>query len=224
MAMDLSKSYEFFQPETFKDRVHIVGTGSIGATVAENIARLGVKRFVLWDFDVVEAHNIANQIFVQDQIGMLKIEALKDILLSINPDIQEIEMHPEGWNGELLDGFVFMAVDKIGIRRDIVQKNKLNKNIRAMFDFRTGLTDAQHYAADWSSREQRENLLKTMNFSEEDAKKATPVSACNVDLSVCPTIRTICAYGVANFMNFWNGKPLKTIVLMDAFDMTLEVY
>ena len=59
--MDLSKSYEFFQPEKVTERIHIVGCGSVGSTIAENIARCGIKKMTLWDFDKVEAHNIVNQ-------------------------------------------------------------------------------------------------------------------------------------------------------------------
>lgn len=221
--MNLAKSYDVFKPEAHPDRIHFIGVGSIGATVAENCARLGLTHFVFWDFDTVASHNIANQIFLESQIGQPKIEALAEIVTRINPDIT-IEMHPDGWHGEKLDGYVFMCVDSIKTRREIVTKNKINKNIRAIFDFRTGLTDAQHYAADWGNPQHKENFLASMNFTDEDAKKTTPVSACNTTLSVCPTIRIISAYGVANFMNFWNGKPLKTLVLMDAFDMTLEVY
>ena len=36
--MDLSKSYEFFDPSAVKGRVHIVGCGSVGSSLAENIA------------------------------------------------------------------------------------------------------------------------------------------------------------------------------------------
>ena len=222
--MDLAKSYEVFQPEKHRENIHIIGCGSIGATVAEMLARLGLKKFVLWDFDKVCPHNIANQIFTDAQIGMPKIEALGDIISGINPEITEIKTKPEGWNGEKLDGYVFLCVDSIETRKEIVKANKLNKNILAMFDFRTGLTDAQHYAADWGIAAHKENLLASMNFTDEEAKLTTPVSACNTTLSVCPTIRIISAYGVSNFMNFWNEKPLKTLVLMDAFDMTLEVY
>ena len=222
--MNLAKSYDVFKPEAHKERIHIIGCGSIGATVGENLARLGLKDFVLWDFDHVESHNIANQIFTDAQIGQPKVEALADIMIGINPEIQNIKIMPEGWRGEQLDGYVFMCVDSIATRKEICTVNKMNKGIIAIFDFRTGLTDAQHYAADWGIRQERENLIRSMNFTDEDAKKTTPVSACNTTLSVCPTIRIISAYGVANFMNFWNGKPLKKLVVMDAFDMTLEVY
>lgn len=45
--MDLSKSYEFFQPEKDQARIHIVGCGSVGSTVAENLARCGVTKMTL---------------------------------------------------------------------------------------------------------------------------------------------------------------------------------
>ena len=185
---------------------------------------MGLKKIILWDFDRVCPHNIANQIFTDAQIGMRKTEALCDIIMGINPEITEIEVHNEGWQGEKLSGYVFMCVDSIETRRKIFEVNKLNKRVVAVFDFRTGLTDAQHYAADWSNATHKENLILSMQFTDEEARETTPVSACNTTLSVCPTIRIISAYGVANFMNFWNGKPLKTLVLMDAFDMTLDVY
>lgn len=62
MAMDLSKSYEYFQPEKVEARINIVGCGSVGATLAENLVRLGITNLALWDMDVVNPHNLANQI------------------------------------------------------------------------------------------------------------------------------------------------------------------
>ena len=85
--IDLSKSYEFFQPEKDSARIHIVGCGSVGSTVAENLVRCGVTNLTLWDFDKVESHNLVNQMFRQKDIGKLKVEALLDILKDINPDI-----------------------------------------------------------------------------------------------------------------------------------------
>ena len=95
--MDLSKSYDFFQPEKDDAKIHIVGCGSVGSTIAENLARCGVKNMVLWDFDTVEAHNIVNQMFRQQDVGKSKVEALKDILCDINPEIVDtVELKPDG--------------------------------------------------------------------------------------------------------------------------------
>lgn len=223
--MDLSKSYEFFQPEKNDDRIHIIGCGSVGSTVAENLARCGVTKFTLWDFDIVEPHNLANQMFRIKDIGKPKVDALLDILCEINPDIKDdVKMQNAGWKGQQLSGFVFLCVDNIDLRREITEKHMDSPYVKAMFDFRTRLEDAQHYAADWSNYKMKKDFLASMNFSHDEAKDETPVSACNVTLSVCPTVRIICAYGVANFMNFWNGKPIKKLILADAFNFVLDAF
>ena len=159
--MDLSKSYEFFQPEKDDARVHIVGCGSVGSTVAENLARCGVTKMTLWDFDTVEAHNIANQMFRQQDIGKPKVEALRDILVEINPEIADkIELKPEGWKGKRMSGYIFLAVDSIEIRRQIVEEHMDSTFVKAVFDFRTLLESAQHYAADWSNYAMKQALLR----------------------------------------------------------------
>ena len=223
--MDLSKSHDYFQPEKETSKIHIIGCGSVGSTVAENLARAGIENFVLWDFDVVEAHNLANQMFRKKDIGVKKTEALIDILSEINENIKEkAELKNEGWQGEKLSGYVFLCVDNIELRREIVEKHFDNPFVKAMFDFRTRLEDAQHYAADWENYKMKKDFLNSMQFSHEEAKEETPVSACNVTLSVAPTVRIICAYGVANFMNFWNEKPIKKMIIADAFGFDLTAF
>lgn len=223
--MDLSKSYEFFQPEMLKSRVHIIGCGAIGSTIAENLVRFGITNIALYDFDRVEAHNIANQMFRNTDIGKLKIEALADMLCEINPDCKNnLKLVPEGWNGQRLAGYVFLAVDNIDLRREIVLSCKDNEYVKGMFDFRMRLTDAQHYAASWSDKKMVEDFLKSMAFSHEEAKEETPVSACNITLSVVPTVRMIVACGVSNFINFVKGEALKKMILVDAFGYTVDAF
>ena len=126
----------------------------------------------------------------------------------------------------LMAGYVFLCVDNIDLRREIAEKNRTNVYIKAMFDFRIRLTDAQHYAARWGDRKAQENFLNTMQFTHEEAKRENPVSACNVELSVVPTVRQICSVGVVNFINFVKsgGEKLKKMILVDAFDYGLDAF
>lgn len=223
--IDLSKSYDFFAPESVRERIHIVGCGSVGATLAENLVRLGLTKITLYDFDKVSPHNLANQIFRQQDIGVPKVDALKDILMQINPDIEkDLKIKPAGWQGEKMSGYIFLAVDNIDLRRQIVEQHMDNAFVRGVFDWRTLLTGAQHYAADWSSILDKKALMNSMAFSHEEAAVETPVSACGVTLGVAPTVRAICALGVANFLNFAKGGELKKLILLDVFDFTLEAY
>lgn len=220
--MDLTKSFEYFDPCNVRGKCHIIGCGSVGSTIAENLARLGIVDFVLYDFDTVEPHNLANQMFVQADIKSPKVDAVKKIICDINPEAAaSIEIHPNGYVDQRLNGYVFLAVDNIDLRREICEKNRMNRSIKAVFDFRTRLEDAQHYAADWGDMSQVDNLIKSMSFSHKEAHEATPVTACGTELGVAPTVRVICALGVANFMNLIRGIELQKIVVCNPFAMDI---
>lgn len=223
--MDLAKSYDFFKPETCPDTIHIIGCGSVGATVAECLARFGLTNFKLYDFDVVEPHNLANQMFTTDDLYKPKTVCTMEMLCRINPDIRKTaKLFNDGYDGQRLNGYVFLCVDNIDLRRKIATDNQNNPYIKAMFDFRTRLEDAQHYAAAWDSPDMVRSFLATMNFSHEEAEDETPMSACKVPLSVTPTVRTICSLGCSNFINFVKGgvKSLKKMILMNAFTFELD--
>lgn len=223
--MDLSKSYEFFAPEKYNTRIHIIGCGSVGSTLAENLVRCGLTKITLWDFDKVEAHNIVNQMFRQQDVGKLKAEALKDILIDINPEVKDtIEVKTDGWQGKLLSGYIFLCVDSIDLRREFVEKHMNSPTVKAVFDFRTSLESAQHYAADWNDIDMKKNLLSSMQFSHDEAAEETPVSACGVTLGVATTVRLICALGVNNFINFVKGNGIKKFVMIDGFNYILDAF
>ncbi len=74
--------------------VGIAGAGGLGSNVAVSLARAGVGRLIIADFDKIEASNLNRQQFFIDQVGRSKVEALRENLLKINPysvyEIREI--------------------------------------------------------------------------------------------------------------------------------------
>ena len=221
--MNLEKHLEFFNPLEVKEQFHIIGCGAIGSNIAENLARLGLTNIHLYDFDIVEPHNVANQLFYEDQQYTLKTDALATILARINPSI-ELALHNKGWlPGQRLRGHVFLCVDNIDTRRAIVEENLNNPQVKGFYDFRMRLTDAQHYAADTSPK-LRQTLLDSMQFTHEEAKEATPVSACRTTLSVLPTIRMITSAGVGNMINYIKTGKIRKLVLIDAFGFFIDAY
>lgn len=65
--------------------VGIAGVGGLGSAVAVALARVGIGRLVMADFDVVEPSNLNRQQYFIDQIGQYKVDALADNLRRINP-------------------------------------------------------------------------------------------------------------------------------------------
>ena len=73
--------------------VGIMGLGGLGSQVAAALARMGVGRLRLADFDLVVPSNLNRQFYFYDQIGQPKTSALADNLHRINPHV-EVELVP----------------------------------------------------------------------------------------------------------------------------------
>lgn len=65
--------------------VAIAGLGGLGSNVAFALARIGVGRLHLVDFDRVDISNLNRQQYFIRHLGMYKTDALKDELMQINP-------------------------------------------------------------------------------------------------------------------------------------------
>jgi len=69
-------------------KVAICGLGGLGSNAAASLARMGVGKLLLIDFDVVITSNINRQFYFINQIGMKKTKALKKNLMRINPYLE----------------------------------------------------------------------------------------------------------------------------------------
>ncbi len=68
-----------------RSTVGIAGAGGLGSNVAVSLARAGVGRLVIADFDRIEPSNLNRQQYFIGQVGRLKVEALCENLRRINP-------------------------------------------------------------------------------------------------------------------------------------------
>lgn len=73
-------------------RVLIAGCGSGGGQVALQLAMAGVKNFALFDTDTLEPENVIRHVCGRRYLGQLKVDALADVLLDRNPNIN-VERH-----------------------------------------------------------------------------------------------------------------------------------
>lgn len=69
-----------------KYTVGIAGCGGLGSNCAVALARVGIGKLVIVDFDVVSESNLNRQYFFYDQIGQEKASALKININRINPN------------------------------------------------------------------------------------------------------------------------------------------
>ncbi|PLX10772.1 MAG: thiamine biosynthesis protein ThiF [Marinilabiliales bacterium] len=71
--------------------VGIAGAGGLGSNCAVAIARVGVGKIIISDFDIVYESNLNRQYFFKDQIGLRKVDALKANIERINPEIEVLD-------------------------------------------------------------------------------------------------------------------------------------
>ena len=74
--------------------VAICGLGGLGSNIAISLARAGIGKLILCDFDRVDITNLHRQHYKASQIGLYKTEALAENLKEIAPYIS-LELHTE---------------------------------------------------------------------------------------------------------------------------------
>lgn len=76
-----------------QQRVIIFGVGGVGSWCAEALVRTGIRQLTIVDFDRVDITNVNRQLMATTQtVGQVKVEALKERLLSINPDAEIVAL------------------------------------------------------------------------------------------------------------------------------------
>lgn len=66
-------------------RVAVAGLGGLGSNIAVMLARSGIGKLLLVDFDVVDVTNLNRQMYFIPQLGKPKTEAILELLFQINP-------------------------------------------------------------------------------------------------------------------------------------------
>lgn len=108
--------------------VAVVGLGGVGSYAAEALVRAGIGRLRLIDCDVIKASDINRQLLALSiNVGITKVEAARERLLSINPslalDTRHAFFHTDTAH-ELITSdldFVIDAIDSVGPKGELIR-------------------------------------------------------------------------------------------------------
>jgi len=119
------------QIKLLRSTVAVVGLGGLGGNVVEGLARMGVGRLILVDFDVFVDHNLNRQVLCSEgDVGLLKAEVARARVAQVNAAV-EVIAHPDEATREnlprLLEGaeVVVDALDRLPSRlmlQEVAQK------------------------------------------------------------------------------------------------------
>lgn len=174
---------QVFSPDAFGDRqVDVIGVGATGSRIVQGLCKLGVRNIVAWDFDTVEAHNVANQIYGLEHVGMLKVEALQKIMRASTGT--DITVHAEAVDGsQELGDYVFLLTDSMKSRKQIWNGGiRYKPSIRCMIETRMGVDQGRVYTIQPINPAHVREWEKSLSLSD-----MTERSACGSPISVGAT-------------------------------------
>ncbi|MEM3396599.1 MAG: HesA/MoeB/ThiF family protein [Thermoplasmata archaeon] len=111
-------------------RILIVGAGGLGAVCADIMTRLGTGKIAIFDYDTLGLENLNRMIYRMEQVGMKKVEALKEYLNHVNPDVEilpyPLDITRDGYEAFVAEversDIVLGCVDSFGVRMFINAK------------------------------------------------------------------------------------------------------
>ncbi len=137
--MDIFSRNEMFwgedaQKKLAESHVAVFGLGGVGGFCAEALARAGVGKLTIVDFDTVSESNINRQVIaLTSTVGKSKVELFNTRLKDINPDliINPIDdFYNQKLNEQLIDlniDFVADAIDSMRSKIDLLEFAYVNK-------------------------------------------------------------------------------------------------
>jgi molybdopterin/thiamine biosynthesis adenylyltransferase len=209
--LDTRRHMELFQPELFDTPINIIGAGATGSWLALQLAKLGIKGSLInvWDFDVVEEHNVPNQLFGLQHIGQPKVEALHEIIYTYTGT--SIRVKNEAFEKGRLAGYVFIMVDSMAGRESIWDNAvKMKSSVTHLVEPRMGLDMGRIYNVNPMEIKQIEAYEGTF-YSDEEAE----VSACGTSQTVITTAMSVASTCARQFINHYAGEELDNEILVD---------
>ncbi len=195
---------EIFKARDNNHRITIIGAGATGSRVFAALAELGLTNITVYDFDKVEPHNLANQIYGNKDIGNAKIKALEAWYLTkmgLNPlapfalpsDMRFFEERVGRYTE--LKGTIFLLTDTMESRREIYEHCiKDNTDVYRVIETRMAATHGNIYT--FNPHTHGAAWLSTL--VEDDQAE---VSACGSSISVGTTASIIANMAVWQYMH-----------------------
>jgi len=200
--LNLSRHLPVFNPRNHDAQLHIIGAGATGSRLWLALVELGITNIAIYDFDHVEPHNLANQIYLNRHIGMAKVDALRDyykLKTGVEPPESMHFVNEEitsAWRNEFA-GVVFILTDTMSSRREIFQ-TFCQDNPFVIRVIETRMASTHGNINSFSPIDQNESLQWLDSLVPDDAPGET--SACGSSISVGTTASVIANLAVWQYI------------------------
>lgn len=181
---DFTRQRSWFDPDKINASVTVVGCGGVGSFTAVALAKLGVRSLRLVDPDVVEEHNIPNQMFPVEAVGQPKVVAMRDVVdqLADDVDVETLVSRLEDVDQQVLDSDVVVsALDSMEARVSLWERLRFRLRPELLLDARLAGQYVVLYSARPSLPSDVEGYEQTL-YSDEEALEVSCTARSIIDV------------------------------------------
>ena len=200
--IDISRHHEYFPISSYKDKtITLIGVGATGSRIFEALINLGFSDIHLYDPDVVENHNIANQLYTAKDVGELKVHAASTWETCNTGEAACAKVYPEKIEGNCrhkVKGIVFLLTDTMLSRGEIANNTlKMNPNVELVIETRMAISHGNINM--FNPMIMKEYLQWFATLISDDAGEE---SACGTSLTIGTTASIIANIAVNMMINY----------------------
>ncbi len=192
-----------------RTRFTVVGAGAIGSFYLSALSKMGARNATVYDFDSLEDHNFANQMYPVSQLGKQKVDALKAVCLDYGDCTIATVDGP--WNPDVAvecDVFV-SAVDNMDVRKALW--NYYKTRCKFFIDGRMAAQVYKVFGVDTSNEEACKYYEGTLHTQAE----ASPVRCGHK--SIIYTVLQVSAQMLAQTKRYLMVEQRPTAVIYDCY-------
>lgn len=201
------RQLDIVSPRQLVFPIVIIGAGAVGSAVVVTLAKMGCSDITVWDDDILEEHNVPNQLCKPSMVGRPKVEALREL----TSELTEVTIRTENrrYRGQKLVGVVIVTVDSMDARLTIWERVKLDPDVPLLIDARMGGEFARIYAVHPCDPEEIDFYEENLYASSEAER--LPCSARSI--IYCPQV--VAGFIALLVKQHATGSPLPRELLLD---------
>jgi len=209
-SISYARQLTVFKPLLFKRSVDIIGAGATGSHVAYILAKMGVQNIRVFDFDVIEEHNIPNQMYRLKDVGRLKVEALKEIIKEFTEiEIDAVNLKVEKGCGYKPGNIVYLLTDTMYSRKEIFGEFlRLRFGVDQIIETRMGSDSGRLYSFVPTLQKHVECWEATL-YEDDEAEE----SLCGSSVSVAATAVNIASAAVWQMLKQVNEDAVENEII-----------
>lgn len=229
-VLNIMRHESVFNPAEHPYPVHIIGAGATGSRIFAALIELGVTNISVYDPDVIEDHNLANQIYMAADVGEPKIKGCANFaqaklgvdLANLPPTMNFYHRRVTGAyiaEGHVIGGVVFILTDTMESRKSIFDALMLRADRASsrsisgsggvamasapllIIETRMGSTHGSIFTINPFDKNARTAWLSTL--VDDTNPDNIELSPCGTTLSVGTTASLIANYAVWQMMQFF---------------------